>query len=72
MDEAEDPTLDDYNSSTASLSSSILAYRTIQGRTYHSDHGSAEYWYLTPFSLIHYLVVMRLTARQGLQRPVAK
>ncbi|KAK7430462.1 hypothetical protein QQZ08_002981 [Neonectria magnoliae] len=30
--------------STASLSSSILQYRTIHGRTYHSEQGNAEYW----------------------------
>ncbi|KAL2177344.1 S-adenosyl-L-methionine-dependent methyltransferase [Thermothelomyces heterothallicus CBS 202.75] len=31
-------------SSTNSLTSSILAYRTINGRTYHSDRTPAEYW----------------------------
>ncbi|KAH6974201.1 S-adenosyl-L-methionine-dependent methyltransferase [Ilyonectria sp. MPI-CAGE-AT-0026] len=31
-------------SSTASLTSSILNYRTIQGRKYHSERGNAEYW----------------------------
>lgn len=41
----EDPTLgDDVESSTASLSSSILDYRTINGRTYHSERGNAAYW----------------------------
>ena len=35
---------DDLASSTASLSTSILRYRTIHGRTYHSDKGSADYW----------------------------
>ncbi|UPK94434.1 hypothetical protein LCI18_005369 [Fusarium solani-melongenae] len=41
----EDPTLgSDAESSTASLSSSILDYRTINGRTYHSDRGNAAYW----------------------------
>ncbi|KAK4154797.1 secondary metabolism regulator LAE1 [Chaetomidium leptoderma] len=35
----------DNASSTASLTSSILEYRTIQGRTYHSDRVSnGEYW----------------------------
>lgn len=33
-------------SSTTSLSSSIFAYRTLQGRTYHSNLGNAEYWYV--------------------------
>jgi len=31
--------------STASLTSTILNYRKIHGRTYHSDVGNAEYWY---------------------------
>lgn len=36
---------DDAASSTASLSSSILAYRTVHGRTYHSDRVTdAQYW----------------------------
>lgn len=30
--------------STHSLSSSILEYRTVHGRTYHSERGSAHYW----------------------------
>ncbi|KAL2145880.1 hypothetical protein VTI28DRAFT_5962 [Corynascus sepedonium] len=34
----------DVASSTNSLTSSILAYRTIQGRTFHSDRTPAEYW----------------------------
>ncbi|RSL85157.1 hypothetical protein CEP52_016225 [Fusarium oligoseptatum] len=41
----EDSTLGfDAESSTASLSSSILNYRTINGRTYHSERGNAAYW----------------------------
>ncbi|KAK4160834.1 putative SAM dependent methyltransferase [Cladorrhinum sp. PSN259] len=41
----DDSTFEDIESSTASLSSSILEYRTIQGRTYHSDRSTnAEYW----------------------------
>lgn len=36
---------DDAASSTASLSASILEYRTLHGRTYHSDKNTdAEYW----------------------------
>ena len=38
----------DANSSTASITSSILHYRTIHGRTYHSERGNASYWYLHP------------------------
>ncbi|KAF5639469.1 methyltransferase [Fusarium tjaetaba] len=30
--------------STASMTSSILSYRTIQGRTFHSERGNAQYW----------------------------
>ncbi|KAG5802858.1 hypothetical protein H9Q74_012761 [Fusarium xylarioides] len=33
----------DTESSTASMTSSILNYRTIKGRTYHSERGNAEY-----------------------------
>ncbi|EPE05846.1 methyltransferase domain-containing protein [Ophiostoma piceae UAMH 11346] len=44
-DEESDSALgDDKLSSTASISSSILKYRTIQGRTYHSEIGNASYW----------------------------
>ena len=34
----------DAESSTASITSSILNYRTINGRTYHSERGNAAYW----------------------------
>ncbi|KIL90145.1 hypothetical protein FAVG1_06884 [Fusarium avenaceum] len=34
----------DSESSTASISSSILHYRTIHGRSYHSEQGNAQYW----------------------------
>lgn len=37
----------DLASSTNSLTTSILAYRTIQGRTFHSDRTPAEYWCVT-------------------------
>ena len=40
----------DVESSTASVASSILKYRTINGRTYHSDRSVKSdaqlYWYL--------------------------
>ncbi|KAI0399400.1 S-adenosyl-L-methionine-dependent methyltransferase [Xylaria palmicola] len=35
---------DDAVSTTASLSASILEYRTIHGRTYHSLQGTADHW----------------------------
>ena len=31
----------------SSITSSILKYRTIQGRKYHSESGNAQYWYLS-------------------------
>ena len=34
----------DVESSTVSISSSILRYRTLHGRTYHSERGDAQYW----------------------------
>ncbi len=36
---------DDAAESTASLTSTIRDYRTIKGRTYHSEIGNAQYWY---------------------------
>jgi hypothetical protein len=44
-DDDADSSLGDDDGSTASLSSSILEYRTINGRRYHSDQGNAEYWW---------------------------
>ncbi|KAL6362629.1 hypothetical protein LRP88_03922 [Fusarium phalaenopsidis] len=38
-----DPALEDNTSSTASIASSILKYRTILGRTFHSEQGDAHY-----------------------------
>ncbi|RKL25671.1 hypothetical protein BFJ68_g301 [Fusarium oxysporum] len=37
---------DDTAESTASITSSILHYRNINGRTYHHDIGNAQYWYV--------------------------
>ncbi|KAH7121481.1 S-adenosyl-L-methionine-dependent methyltransferase [Dactylonectria macrodidyma] len=39
-----DSALGDNISSTASLSSLILHYRTINGRRFHSEQGNAQYW----------------------------
>ncbi|GAB1320927.1 hypothetical protein MFIFM68171_11137 [Madurella fahalii] len=46
LDDDNDSSLgDDAASSTASLTSSILEYRTLHGRTYHSDRVTdADYW----------------------------
>ncbi|KAK0386730.1 hypothetical protein NLU13_6566 [Sarocladium strictum] len=43
-DDDADSTRLDNDSSTASLASSILKYRTMNGRTYHSERGNAVYW----------------------------
>ncbi|KAF5579157.1 mRNA 3 end-processing YTH1 [Fusarium pseudoanthophilum] len=40
----EDSAVLDNASSTASLTSSILQYRTINGRAYQSERGNPEYW----------------------------
>lgn len=40
----DDSAYGDVLSSTASLTSSILRYRTLHGRTYHSEIGRAEAW----------------------------
>ncbi|KAM0326606.1 hypothetical protein ACHAQA_006475 [Verticillium albo-atrum] len=44
IDEETDSAVGDNQSATTSISSSILAYRTINGRTYHSERGDAQYW----------------------------
>ncbi|KAJ4249060.1 hypothetical protein NW762_012392 [Fusarium torreyae] len=43
-DNDTDSALGDNASSTASISSSILRYREINGRRYHSEQGDAQYW----------------------------
>ncbi|KAI1193469.1 S-adenosyl-L-methionine-dependent methyltransferase [Nemania serpens] len=44
FDDADSAYGDDSASSTASLSASILEYRTVHGRTYHSERGNAQSW----------------------------
>jgi SAM-dependent methyltransferase len=34
----------DYQDMSMSITSSIRAYRTINGRTYHAERGNANYW----------------------------
>ncbi|KAH7324204.1 S-adenosyl-L-methionine-dependent methyltransferase [Stachybotrys elegans] len=59
----------DVESSTASMSSSILHYRTIHGRTYHSERGNAEYWatndqqQLEAMDIIHHFLTLVLGER---------
>jgi len=43
-DDADSALGEDLAESTASLSASILEYRTIQGRRFHSERGNALYW----------------------------
>ncbi|KAK0711788.1 S-adenosyl-L-methionine-dependent methyltransferase [Lasiosphaeris hirsuta] len=43
-DDADSTLGDDAATSTASITSTILRYRTIRGRTYHSEIGNAQYW----------------------------
>ncbi|KAF5007053.1 hypothetical protein FDECE_6598 [Fusarium decemcellulare] len=43
-DDADSTLGDDAAESTASITSSILEYRNISGRTYHRDIGNAQYW----------------------------
>ncbi|KAF5669441.1 methyltransferase [Fusarium heterosporum] len=44
-DDADSTLGEDIPESTASITSSILQYRNISGRTYHHDIGNAQYWY---------------------------
>ncbi|EGY14068.1 Secondary metabolism regulator LAE1 like protein [Verticillium longisporum] len=44
VDDDDSAFMDEGASSSASISSSILQYRVINGRTYHSDRGDATYW----------------------------
>ncbi|KAH7190040.1 S-adenosyl-L-methionine-dependent methyltransferase [Fusarium oxysporum] len=68
-DDADSAVGDDAASSTESISSSILHYRTIHGRTYHSERGNAEYW--TPndehhnesMDINHHLLSLSLDAK---------
>jgi hypothetical protein len=42
--EDDDSALGTNQESTASITSSILEYRTILGRTFHSERGDGHYW----------------------------
>ncbi|KAK4442061.1 S-adenosyl-L-methionine-dependent methyltransferase [Podospora aff. communis PSN243] len=44
-DDDSDSALEDPLTSTASITSSILNYRTINGRTFHSNQGNAQSWF---------------------------
>ncbi|KAK0624223.1 S-adenosyl-L-methionine-dependent methyltransferase [Immersiella caudata] len=65
-DEADSSYDDDAANSTASLSESILNYRKIHGRTYHSNVGDAEYWGANDegqnesLDIIHHVLTLQL------------
>ncbi|KAK2669531.1 hypothetical protein RAB80_015057 [Fusarium oxysporum f. sp. vasinfectum] len=70
QDEDTDSSLGvDTESSTASMTSSILNYRTIKGRTYHSERGNAEYWASNDaqqneaMDIIHHFLVLTLDGK---------
>ncbi|KAF5724613.1 mRNA 3 end-processing YTH1 [Fusarium mundagurra] len=70
QDEDADSSLGvDTESSTASMTSSILNYRTIKGRTYHSERGNAEYWATNDaqqteaMDIIHHFLVLILDGK---------
>jgi len=44
-DDNADSALGTAQSSTSSIASTILNYRTLLGRRYHSEIGNAKYWY---------------------------
>lgn len=45
-----DSTIPDNASSTASITSSILKYRTLHGRLYQSERGNTDYWFVKSFA----------------------
>jgi hypothetical protein len=53
---------EDNADSTASITSSILRYRTIRGRTFHSERGDAFYWYV-PSANIQSLSILKVIKR---------
>lgn len=44
MDSTDAESIGSIGTSTESLTASILEYRKIHGRTYHSEIGNASYW----------------------------
>jgi len=44
LDHEDEALGEDKPDSTVSITSSVLRYRTIHGRTYHSERGNAQYW----------------------------
>ncbi|KAK3948617.1 S-adenosyl-L-methionine-dependent methyltransferase [Pseudoneurospora amorphoporcata] len=59
-----DSTIGSLASTTASLTSSIYKYRTIQGRTYHGEMGTAESWepndarHVEAMEILHHTLIL--------------
>ncbi|KAM5364364.1 hypothetical protein ACJZ2D_011561 [Fusarium nematophilum] len=68
-DDADSSLGSDTESSTASMTSSIMNYRTIHGRTYHSDRGNAQYWasndsqQVEAMDIIHHFLLLSLEGK---------
>ncbi|KAI1275442.1 S-adenosyl-L-methionine-dependent methyltransferase [Xylaria sp. FL0933] len=66
FDDGDSALGDDAASTTASLSASILEYRTFHGRTYHSLQGTADHWtpnddaHLESMDCVHHLLTLLL------------
>ncbi|KAI0509601.1 S-adenosyl-L-methionine-dependent methyltransferase [Xylaria bambusicola] len=64
FDDGDSALGDDAASTTASLSASILEYRTLHGRTYHSLQGTADHWtpnddaHLESMDCVHHLLTL--------------
>ncbi|KAI2627902.1 S-adenosyl-L-methionine-dependent methyltransferase [Hypomontagnella submonticulosa] len=60
---------EDNASSTASLTASILEYRTVHGRTYHSERGNAQSWgpndaqYNESMDIFHHLSMITMDGK---------
>lgn len=73
-DVVPEPEIDDGDSAvgtavsglTESISASILEYRTIQGRRFHSEKGNALYWYLSSGPQVNR--PLGLTSAKGVER----
>ncbi|KAI1307517.1 S-adenosyl-L-methionine-dependent methyltransferase [Xylaria venustula] len=66
FDDGDSALGDDAASTTASLSASILEYRTFHGRTYHSLQGTADHWtpnddaHLESMDCVHHVLTLLL------------
>ncbi|KAK0725557.1 S-adenosyl-L-methionine-dependent methyltransferase [Lasiosphaeris hirsuta] len=82
FDDADSSLGEDVHSSTASLSSSILQYRTLQGRTFHSERVTdGQYWspndakHTESMDIIHHFLLLALDGklyRTPLKKDIAR